>query len=73
MIERDFDYAEAYRKMISAKEKHREIEEIVAELQQELRPIKEASFLTHAMRLIIELDWDGYLFHRKTKSVIINS
>lgn len=56
MIERDFDYAEAYRKMISAKEKHREIEEIVAELQQELRPIKEASFLTHAMRLIIELD-----------------
>ena len=25
MIERDFDYAEAYRKMISAKEKHREI------------------------------------------------
>ena len=56
MIERDFDYAEAYRKIISAKEKHRDIEEIVAELQQELRPIKEEAFLVHAMRLIIELD-----------------
>ena len=51
MIERDYNYAEAYRKMISAKEKHREIEVIVADLQQELRLIKEESLLVCALSL----------------------
>ena len=41
--------------MIAAKYNHRPIEEIVAELQNELRPVKEESLLIHAMRLIAEL------------------
>ena len=46
---------EAYRKMIAAKESHRMIEEIVVDLQNELRPIKEESLLVHAMRLFVGL------------------
>ena len=52
----DYNYAKVYRKLISAKNNHRTIEEIVAELQNELSPVKEESLLVHAMRLIIELD-----------------
>lgn len=55
MEDGDYNYAKAYRKLITAKEKHRTIEEIVEELQCELSPLKEESLLVHAMRLIIEL------------------
>ena len=46
---------EDYRKMIAAKESHRMIEEIVVDLQNELRSIKEESLLVHAMQLFVEL------------------
>lgn len=55
MEDGDYNYGEAYRKLIAAKNKHRTIEEIVAELQRELSPLKEESLLVHAMRLIIEI------------------
>lgn len=48
--------AEAYRKMLAAKESHRTLEEIVVDLQNELRPVKEESLLVHAMQLLVELD-----------------
>ena len=52
----DYNYIEAYKKLISAKNSHRTIEEIVEDLQNELRPVKEESLLVHAMRLFVELD-----------------
>lgn len=54
----DINYSnvEAYRKIIAAKKSHRTIEEIVVDLQNELRPVKEESLLVHAMRLFVELD-----------------
>lgn len=56
MEERDYNYAEAFRKLITAKRSHRTIEDIVANLQQKLSPVNEKSLLVHAMRLLIELD-----------------
>lgn len=53
----DYNYAEAFRKMMFLKERHRPIDAIVADLQNELRPVKERSFLIHAMRMILELDF----------------
>lgn len=57
MNDGDYNYAEAFRKMMFYKEHHRPIEDIVAELQHELSPIKEESILTHAMRMILELEY----------------
>lgn len=53
----DYNYAEAFHKMMFLKEHHRPIEDIVTDLQKELRPVKEESFLIHAMRMILELDF----------------
>lgn len=57
MNDGDYNYAEAFRKMMFYKEHHRPIEDIVAELQHELSPVKEESILTHAMRMILELEY----------------
>lgn len=57
MNDGDYNYAEAFRKMMFYKEHHRPIEDIVAELQHELSPVKEESLLTHAMRMILELEY----------------
>lgn len=57
MNDGDYNYAEAFRKMMFYKEHHRPIEDIVAELQHELSPIKEESLLIHAMRMILELEY----------------
>lgn len=53
----DYNYAEAFRKMMFYKEHHRPIEDIVAELQHELSPVTEESLLIHAMRMILELEY----------------
>ena len=52
----NYNFIDTYLKMMEAKEHHRTIEEIVCDLEKELAPVKEESFLNHAMRLIIELD-----------------
>lgn len=52
----NYNFLDAYLKMMAAKEYHRTIEEIVYDLKKELVPVNEESFLIHAMRLIIELD-----------------
>lgn len=57
MNDGDYNYAEAFRKMMFYKEHHRPIEDIVAELQHELSPIMEESLLIHAMRMILELEY----------------
>ena len=57
MKDGDYNYIEAFRKMMLFKESHRPIEAIVADLHSELSPVKEESLLIHAMRLIIELDF----------------
>lgn len=57
MNDGDYNYAEAFRKMMFYKEHHRPIEDIVAELQHELSPVTEESLLTHAMRMILELEY----------------
>ncbi len=55
--DKDYDYAEAYRNLLKAKDNCRAIENIVEDLKAELRVIKEESLLVHAMRLIFELDF----------------
>lgn len=55
--DKDYDYAEAYRNLVKAKDNCRAIENIVDDLKSELRVIKEESLLVHAMRLILELDY----------------
>ena len=50
------DYQDAYQKMMKMKEHHRTIEQIIEDIKSELAPVKEESFLVHAMRLITELD-----------------
>ena len=55
MFDDEYNYVKAYQQLISAKESHRTIEEIVVDLQNELRHIKEESLLVHAMRLFVEL------------------
>lgn len=57
MKDGDYNYADAFKKMMLQKEHHRSYEVIVADLQNELRPVKEESFLIHAMRMILELDF----------------
>ena len=57
MNDGDYNYAEAFRKMMFYKEHHRPIEDIVAELQHELSPVTEESLLIHAMRMILELEY----------------
>ena len=57
MHDGDYNYAEAFRKMMFYKEHHRPIEDIVAELQHELSPVTEESLLIHAMRMILELEY----------------
>lgn len=52
----DYNYIEAYKKLISAKNSQRTIEDVVEDLQNELRPIKEEALFVHAMRLFVELD-----------------
>ena len=56
MEDGDYNYQEAFRRMLRVKDHLRTIEEIVMDLKEELKLIKEESFLVHAMRLIIELD-----------------
>lgn len=56
MEDGDYNYQEALRKMLHRKEHHRAYEEIIHDLQKELRPVKEESLLVHAMRLFIELE-----------------
>lgn len=56
MIDGDYNFQFAYDEIIEAKEHHRAIEEIVDDLKEELIPVKEESFLIHAMRLFVELD-----------------
>ena len=56
MEDGDYNYQKALRKMLYRKENHRPYEEIIKDLQKELRPVKEESLLTHAMRLFIELE-----------------
>lgn len=57
MIDGEYNYEEAFKKMMFLKEHHRPMEAIVADLQSELRPVKEESLLIHAMRMILELDF----------------
>ncbi len=52
----NYNFQDAYLKMMEAKEHHRTIEEIVYGLKKELVLVKEESFLIHSMRLILELD-----------------
>lgn len=54
-VDGNYNFQNAFLKMMKAKEHHRAIEEIVCELKEELAPVKEESFLIHAMRLILEL------------------
>ena len=60
MEDGEYDYKKAYKQLISAKESHRTIKEVVEDLQNELSPVKEESLLVHTMRLYVELD------HRST-------
>lgn len=57
MQDGEYNYIEAFKKMMFLKEHHRPMEAIVADLQSELRPVKEESLLIHAMRMILELDF----------------
>lgn len=57
MKDGEYNYVEAFKKMMFLKEHHRPMEAIVADLQSELRPVKEGSLLIHAMRMILELDF----------------
>lgn len=55
MEDGEYNIKEAYKKLIIARDSHRAIEEIFVDLQRELRPVREESFLVHAMRLFMEL------------------
>lgn len=57
MEDGDYNYLEALQKMIHRKENLRSYEEIIQDLQKELRYVKEESLLIHAMRLFIELEY----------------
>ena len=57
MQDGEYNYIEAFKKMMFLKEHHRPVEAVVADLQSELRPVKEVSLLIHAMRMILELDF----------------
>lgn len=57
MVDGEYNYVEAFKRMMFFKEHYRTIEAIVTDLQMELKPIKEESLLIHAMRLILELDY----------------
>lgn len=54
-VDANYNILDAYLKMMEVKEHHRTIEEIVCDLKKELVPVRENSFLIHAMRLMIEL------------------
>lgn len=57
MNDGDYNYAQAFRKMMFYREHHRPIETIVTDLQLELSPVREESLLVHAMRMILELEF----------------
>ena len=57
MNDGDYNFAQAFRKMMFYKEHHRSFEDIVVDLQLELSPVKEESLLIHAMRMILELEY----------------
>ena len=57
MQDGEYNYIEAFKKMMFLKEHHRPVEVVVADLQSELRSVKEVSLLIHAMRMILELDF----------------
>lgn len=57
---------EAFHKMMAARKSSRKQEEIMADLKEELKSVKEYSLLVHTMRLIIELD------NRKTSRLYDN-
>ena len=42
---------------MEARAHHRPVEEVLADIQKELQPVKEKAFLVHSMRLIIELEF----------------
>ena len=54
-VDANYNILDAYLKMKEVKEHHRTIEEIVCDLKKEFVPVRENSFLIHAMRLMIEL------------------
>ena len=47
MQDGEYNYIEAFKKMMFLKEHHRPVEAVVADLQSELRPVKEVSLLIH--------------------------
>lgn len=54
-VDANYNILDAYLKMMEVKEHHRTIEEIVCDLKKELVPVRENSFLIHAMRQLIKL------------------
>lgn len=56
MEDGDYNYQEALKKLLHRKEHLRVYEDIIQNLQKELRYVKEKSFLIHAMRLFVELE-----------------
>ena len=61
-----FDFERALKKMERLRKNNRSQEEIIDDLKSELATINELSLLTHAMRLIVELDC------RKSSELYIN-
>lgn len=61
-----FDFERALKKMERLRKNNRSQEEIIDDLKRELVTINELSLLTHAMRLIVELDC------RKSSELYIN-
>lgn len=61
-----FDFERALEKMERLRKNNRSQEEIIDDLKRELATINELSLLTHAMRLIVELDC------RKSSELYIN-
>lgn len=54
-----FDFERALKKMERLRKNNRSQEEIIDDLKRELATINELSLLTHAMRLIVELDCES--------------
>ena len=66
MINNDFSIERGYRRLLEAKSCARTQEEIISDLESELKSVSEQALLIHAMRLIIELDF------RKTSELYQN-
>lgn len=66
MINNDFSIERGYKRLMEAKQSTRSQEDIIDELKNELSTVSEIALLTHAMRLIVELDF------RKTSELYNN-